>query len=349
MTLLPGVRSATVDTDRIRMHYLESGPADGTPVVMVHGNLSTARYYEHLLPDLPPGYRVLAPDMRSFGDSERVPLDATRGLADWADDIHALVRALGIDQPVHLLGWSTGGAAIARYAADHPVASLTLVDPVSPHGYGGTFPDGAPCFPDFAGSGAGGVNPEFVARLRAGDTSDESPASPRNVLRTTYWAPTHREPPEREDVLVAEMLKTVIGDDGYPGDSTTSPNWPGFAPGTRGILTALSPKYCDWSDLPDLDPKPPVLWTHGSADIVVADGSPLEAGTLGASGFLPDWPGPDAFPPQPMVSQIRDVLARYADAGGSVRTEVFLGSGHAPFFDARERWLAVFTEFLAAC
>lgn len=37
MTLLPGVRSATVDTDRIRMHYIETGPADGTPVVMVHG------------------------------------------------------------------------------------------------------------------------------------------------------------------------------------------------------------------------------------------------------------------------------------------------------------------------
>ena len=51
--LLPGVRSATVDTDRIRMHYLESGPADGTPIVMVHGNLSTSRFFEHLMPELP--------------------------------------------------------------------------------------------------------------------------------------------------------------------------------------------------------------------------------------------------------------------------------------------------------
>ena len=58
--------------------------------------------------------------MRGFGDSEPAPLDATRGLADWADDTFALVRALGIDEPPHLVGWSTGGAAIARYAMDHP-------------------------------------------------------------------------------------------------------------------------------------------------------------------------------------------------------------------------------------
>ena len=40
--------------------------------------------------------------------------------------------------PSHLAGWSTGGAAIAAYALDRPVASLTFIDPVSPYGYGGT-------------------------------------------------------------------------------------------------------------------------------------------------------------------------------------------------------------------
>ena len=96
MDLLPGVRSSLVDTDRIRMRVLESGPADGEPVVLVHGNLSTSRFYEHLMPELPPRYRVIAPDMRGFGDSEPAPLDATRGLADWADDTAALLRALGV-------------------------------------------------------------------------------------------------------------------------------------------------------------------------------------------------------------------------------------------------------------
>ena len=199
MDLLQGVRSSFVDTDRIRMRVLEAGPADGEPVVFVHGNLSTSRFFEHLMPELPPRYRVIAPDMRGFGDSDPAPLDATRGLADWADDTAALLRALGVTAPPHLVGWSTGGAAIARYAQDRPVASLTFLDPVSPYGYGGTHPDGTLCFPDGAGSGGGGINPEVVARLRAGDTSADSPFSPRSVFRAFYVAPGYVEP--REDLL----------------------------------------------------------------------------------------------------------------------------------------------------
>src|SRR4051812_24956198 len=294
MELLDGVRSATIDTDRLRMHCLDAGPADGAPVVLVHGNLSTGRFYERVLAQAPPGHRLLAPDMRSFGDSEHVPIDATRGLADWADDVGALLRALGIDRPPHLVGWSTGGAAIAAYALARPAASLTFVDPVSPYGYGGVKADGTPCFEDFAGSGGGTANPDFTRRLAEGDRSSDAPVSPRNVMNAAYWSPSHREPPEREDLLVDEILKSQTGDDGYPGDSTPSENWPGVAPGTRGILNALSPKHCNWSDLPRLDPKPPVLWVHGSQDIVVADGTPWEMGTLGAAGLVPGWPGEGA-------------------------------------------------------
>jgi pimeloyl-ACP methyl ester carboxylesterase len=343
--LLPGVRSSLVDTDRIRMRVLEAGPADGEPVVLVHGNLSTARFYEHLMPELPSHYRVIAPDMRGFGGSDPAPLDATRGLADWADDTAALLRALGVTAPPHLVGWSTGGAAIARFARDRPVASLTFLDPVSPYGYGGTHPDGTPCFPDGAGSGGGGINPEVVARLRAGDTTADSPFTARSMFRAFYVAPGFAEP--REDLLVDEILTTHLGDTNYPGDATTSENWPGFAPGPSGILNALSPRYCRWDDIVDLDPKPPVLWTHGAVDLVVADGSPLELGTLGASGAVPGWPGAEVYPPQPMVAQIRAVLDRYAAAGGSVRVEIIEGAGHGPHLDAAPRWLAIFRDFLA--
>jgi len=343
MDLLPGVRSATTDTDRIRMHYLESGPADAPVIVMVHGNLSTSRFYEHLMPALPE-YRVIAPDMRGFGRSEPAPIDATRGLDDWADDLDSLLRALDVTAPVHLVGWSTAGAAIARYAMARPVASLTFIDPVSPHGYGGTHADGTPCFPDFAGSGGGGANPEVVQRLRDGDRSDYSPFSIRRVMRALYWAPEHTEP--REDVLVDEVLLTLVGDGGYPGDSTPSENWPGLAPGATGILNALSPKYCDWTGLVDLAEKPPVLWTHGARDLVVADGSMLEFGMLGWSGIIAGWPGAEVYPPQQMISQIRALLERYAAAGGEVRTEMFDESGHGPHLDATDRWLTVFRDFL---
>ena len=36
--------SATIQTSRLRTHYVESGPRDGVPVVLVHGNLSTGRF-----------------------------------------------------------------------------------------------------------------------------------------------------------------------------------------------------------------------------------------------------------------------------------------------------------------
>ena len=348
MNLLPGVRSHTVDTARLRMRCIESGPEDGSPVVLVHGNLSTGRFYEHLLPGAPDRFRFIAPDMRGFGDTEKVPIDATRGLADWADDTHALVEALGIDRPVHLAGWSTGGAAIARYAIDRPVASLTFVAPVSPYGYGGTHPDGTPCYPDYAGSGGGAGSPEFTSRIDAGDRTGESPFSPRSVLNSSYWAPTHREPPEREDLLVDEILKSVTGDDGYPGDASLSDNWPWIAPGTRGILNALSPKYCNWSALSDVDPKPPVLWVHGTNDIVVADGAAWEMGTLGKMGQVPGWPGEETFPPQQMKHQTRTLLERYRDGGGRFEEESFEGSGHGPFFDAADRFKERFFGFLAS-
>jgi pimeloyl-ACP methyl ester carboxylesterase len=144
------------------------------------------------------------------------------------------------------------------------------------------------------------------------------------------------------------MLKSVTGDDGNPGDSVPSANWPGVAPGARGILNALSPKYCSWAQIVDLEPKPPVLWTHGTADIVIADGSAWEMGTLGKMGLVPGWPGDDVFPPQQMVSQIRAVLEEYRRRGGRVRMESFEGSGHGPFFDAADRFGRLLFEFLAS-
>src|SRR3954452_16037954 len=79
---LARMRERTLDTDRLRMHLIESGPEDGVPVLLVHGNLSSGRFFSHLLERAPIRYRLIAPDMRGFGDSEPAPIDATRGLDD---------------------------------------------------------------------------------------------------------------------------------------------------------------------------------------------------------------------------------------------------------------------------
>ena len=57
-----------------------------------------------------------------------------------------------------LAGWSLGGGVLWQYALDYPddLASLTMVVPLSPYGFGGTKgAGGEPCFADFAATGGG--------------------------------------------------------------------------------------------------------------------------------------------------------------------------------------------------
>jgi pimeloyl-ACP methyl ester carboxylesterase len=348
--LLEGVASQVVATSRLRTHMLTAGPEDGVPVLLIHGNASSSRFFEETLAALPPRYRGIAPDLRGFGDSDVLPLDATRGLRDFADDLRALVEALGLaGTAVHLVGWSAGGTAVMQYALDHSAetASLTLVNPMSPYGFGGTKDtSGTPCWPDHAGSGGGTANPEFVRRLAAGDRSGGDAASPRNVMNGLYFKPPFRPAPEREEVYLSSVLSTATGQDNYPGDMTASENWPGVAPGRRGMNNAISPRYCDLSAFGRLEGGPPVLWIRGSDDAIVSDTSMLDFGTLGRLGIVPEWPGEETYPPQPMVGQTRAVLDAYAANGGSYREEVMGDCGHTPHVEKPDEFRRLLFDFL---
>jgi pimeloyl-ACP methyl ester carboxylesterase len=337
--LLEGVTAKIVDTPRLRTHLLAGGVEGGAPVFFVHGNTSSSRFFEETLAALPSeaGYWGLAPDLRGFGGSETKPVDASRGLGDFSDDLYALAVALGLrDRMVHLVGWSVGGTVVMRYTMDHPdtVASLTLVNPMSPYGFGGTKDAfGTPCWPDYAGSGGGTTNPEFVRRLREGDRSEENLSSPRNVMNAFYFKPPFRTSKEREEIYLSSMLSTRVAEENYPGDTIHSRNWPNAAPGSRGMNNAISPKYCDLGGFDGISRKPPVLWIRGADDVLVSDTSLLDIGYLGQLGAVPGWPGAEMYPPQPMVAQIRAVLETYARNGGSYREEVIENCGHSPHIE----------------
>jgi pimeloyl-ACP methyl ester carboxylesterase len=335
-----------------RLHVLAGGDGPGPAVCLVHGNLSTAQFFASTAGALPGQWRVAAPDLRGFGRSGAAPVDATRGLQDFADDLDRVASAGlpgPLDQPVHLVGWSLGGGVVMQYAIDHPerVASVTLIAPLPPYGYGGTKDaEGTMCYPDGAGSGAGVVNPEMISRIAAGDRGDDSPVSPRSFLRSLYVRPPLRFPADVEDRLVDEILATEVGDGNYPGDHRPSPNWPGSAPGTRGLVNAMSPLYCDLSAFAKVAAQRPVLWVHGTDDVIVSDHSPADVGTLGAAGVIPGWPG-DAYPPQPMVTQTRTMLARAEAAGGAVTEEVFENCGHSPHLEQPDKFREIFTKFIS--
>jgi pimeloyl-ACP methyl ester carboxylesterase len=331
-TILPGIRTEQVSTPRLSANVLER-PSD-TPtatVVFVHGNVSSSLFWQPLMLDLPGDVRALAIDLRGFGDSDVLPVDATRGVRDFSDDVASVIDELGLGA-VHLVGWSLGGGVAMQLLLDRPelVASLTLVATVSPYGFGGTGADGSFLTPDAAGTGGGGANPDFVARIGRGDRSDE-PGSPRAVFRATYVAPGFVS--EHEDIWVESMLTTATGVDNYPGDGTPSENWPGSAPGGRGVLNSLAPTVFNTTAIVDLDRKPPILWIHGAQDAIVGDASFFDLNQLGKAGIMPGWPGDDVAAPQPMITQTRAVLDRYAAAGGHVTELELENCGHSPHLE----------------
>ncbi|MCE5192664.1 MAG: alpha/beta hydrolase [Candidatus Cryosericum sp.] len=344
--ILEGITERMVETPRIRTHVLFSGMASGTPIVFIHGNFSSATFFEETMLALPEAYRAIAPDMRGYGLTEDKLIDATRGAADWTDDLDALFETLELTR-VHLVGWSIGGGIVMSYAIKHPekVLSLTLIAPISPFGFGGTKGlDGTPCTDDYAGSGGGAVNRDFIKRIQEHDCTDIDPNSPRNVINAVYYKPPFRAARE-EDFLTAALLEKT-GNDKYPGDALVSSNWPFVAPGQWGPMNATSPKYFNTSDIVDVHPKPPILWVRGKDDLVVSDTSMLDLGMLGRLGYVPGYPGEDVFPPQPMVSQMRAVLEEYRKNGGKYSEVTFADCGHSPHIEKAADFRKEFLEFL---
>ena len=222
-TLLPGITARRIPTSRLTVNVLEiDGREPESPVLFVHGNVSSSLFWQPLMLALPDRYRPIALDLRGFGDTDPEPVDATRGVRDYSDDVAATVAALALP-PAHVVGWSLGGGVVLQYLLDAPDADR-LTDPGGPgvpvrfRRYrrrrrcavrpGGTL---APA--------AASANPGFVAQLAAGDRSADSPLSPRQVLLAHYVKPPFV--PEHLDIFVESMLSTRLGEDHYPGDSTT--------------------------------------------------------------------------------------------------------------------------------
>jgi len=58
--------------DGLRMHHVEAGPADGEPVLMLHGEPTWSYLYRKMIPIIAAaGYRAIAPDLVGFGRSDK--------------------------------------------------------------------------------------------------------------------------------------------------------------------------------------------------------------------------------------------------------------------------------------
>lgn len=117
----------------INMHYLDEGPRDADPVVMVHGNPSWSYYYRRLVSalsgtDAGPCYRCIVPDHVGMGLSDK-PTDAEYSytLESRIDDLDALLNHLEVNQKVTLVVHDWGGMIGFGWAMRHPDIVRRLV------------------------------------------------------------------------------------------------------------------------------------------------------------------------------------------------------------------------------
>lgn len=101
----------------------------GTPVVLLHGFPHTRHLWDAQCNALAPHCRVVAPDLRGFGASAALADRAPLTMARHADDVAALLDALGIDRAI-IAGLSMGGYATLAFWHRHRdrVRALVLLD-----------------------------------------------------------------------------------------------------------------------------------------------------------------------------------------------------------------------------
>jgi len=112
----------------IEMAYVDRGL--GTPLLLVHGFPLDHTMWNAQIDVLPDseGCRVIAPDLRGFGQSQAS--EGTVTMEDMADDMAALLDALEIDEPIVLCGLSMGGYVSFQFALKYAdrLAGLILCD-----------------------------------------------------------------------------------------------------------------------------------------------------------------------------------------------------------------------------
>jgi len=124
LTALPHVRTPSLD-----IGYEESGAADGTPVILLHGWPYDPRCYDAVVPLLTQARcRVIVPYLRGFGPTRFLSPDTPRSgqQAALGNDLRELMDALQIPRAL-LAGYDWGGRAACVVAALWPERAIGLV------------------------------------------------------------------------------------------------------------------------------------------------------------------------------------------------------------------------------
>jgi pimeloyl-ACP methyl ester carboxylesterase len=114
------------------IYVCQDGPRDAPALLLIHGNASSARWWDELVPLLTRSHRVIRIDLLGYGRSAK-PADRSYALPDQARRVGAAMDRLGVGRVV-VVGHSSGGAAATALAERRPglVAALVLIN-TGPH------------------------------------------------------------------------------------------------------------------------------------------------------------------------------------------------------------------------
>lgn len=132
------MRSFRTSGNGISLNVLEWPAQSASPalptVLLLHGFMDAAATWDLVAPALADrGHRVLAPDLRGFGESDAVPLGGYYHFPDYVADVARLVTD-HVEGPLHLVGHSMGGTVATLYTGARPerVTKLAVLEGIGP-------------------------------------------------------------------------------------------------------------------------------------------------------------------------------------------------------------------------
>jgi haloalkane dehalogenase len=114
------VEAPSGDGGSLRVHFMDEGPRDGAPVLLMHGEPSWAYLYRKMVPPLvEAGYRAIAPDLIGFGRSDKVTPRTEYTYQRHVDWMTAFIKAIDLKRAT-FFGQDWGGLIGLRLVAENP-------------------------------------------------------------------------------------------------------------------------------------------------------------------------------------------------------------------------------------
>jgi pimeloyl-ACP methyl ester carboxylesterase len=124
---MSAIKYDRVDVDGFSVAYRESGPADGPILLLLHGFPSSSHMFRDLIPRLSDRYRVIAPDLPGFGQSDLPPREQFKyTFANLAKVMTRFTEVLKLDR-FALYVFDYGSPTGLRMAVEHPERVTALI------------------------------------------------------------------------------------------------------------------------------------------------------------------------------------------------------------------------------